>query len=87
MGVRDGDVVLWPCNEQAWSAWCSVQTQWRTGMGGQTVLDYAAVCVYLRQRLRLRGDDFDDVFDAIQAAERAILELRAEQHDMSAPPS
>lgn len=52
-------------------------------MGGATGLDYAAVHAYLRGVLGMRGNTLRDTFDAIQAAERAVLELRAEQEELS----
>lgn len=47
-------------------------------MGGRTGFDYTAVFAYLRQRERLRGAALDEVFDALQAAEWAMLEVLAE---------
>ncbi len=68
----------------AWNAWCALQTQWRVGMGGATGLDYTAVHAYLRGVLGLRGSELRDTFDGIQAAERAVLEVAAEQRELSA---
>lgn len=68
---------LWPCNVAAWGVWCDVQTQWRTGMGSATGLDYAGVRAHLDE-LGLVGDERRDVYDGIRAAERATLEARAE---------
>lgn len=74
---------LWPCNVPAWQAWCALQTQWRTGMGGATGLDYVAVIQYLRAVARLRGDALAEAFEILQGAERAVLELWAEQRELS----
>lgn len=34
---------LWPEHLAAFSLWCAVQTQWRTGMAGPTGLDWCGV--------------------------------------------
>lgn len=47
-------------------------------MGGRAGMDYTAVLAYLRQREKLRGAALDEVFDALQAAEWALLEVLAE---------
>ena len=67
----------------AWQAWCGLQTQWRTGMGGATGLDYVAAIEYLRTVARMRGRALADAFECLQAAERAVLELWAEQRELS----
>jgi hypothetical protein len=69
---------LWPDNVQAWNHWQSVQTQWRTGMGGSTGLDYAGVRAYLDEA-GVQGSERTDTFKGIQAAERASLEVWADQ--------
>lgn len=74
-----GDVYLWPCNVTAWHCWCAVQTQWRAGFNGATGLDYAAVLGYLQTVARQRGRRLRDVFQAIQAAERAVLDVWADR--------
>ena len=66
----------------AWNAWQSVQTQWRTGMGGATGLDYAGVRAYLDE-IDL-GADRRDVFAGIQACERATLDVWSEQRERTA---
>lgn len=74
-GAASLDVYLWPCNVQAWNCWCSLQTQWRAGTGGIVGLDYTAVLAYLRTVQQLRGAELREVFDCLQAAERAMLEV------------
>lgn len=70
---------LWPCNLAAWQHWQGVQTQWRTaGMGGATGLDYAAVRAYLDEHT-LAGQERQDIFTGICAAERATLQAWAEK--------
>ena len=71
-------VYLWPCNVRAWLAWQAVQTQWRTGMGGATVLDYAGVWAWLHAQ-RARPKQLRAWFAGIQAAEHATLQVWHEQ--------
>lgn len=80
---------LWPCNVAAWNVWCELQTQWRTGMGGRTGLDYAGVRAHLDE-LGLCGDERREIYDGVRAAESAHLEARAElaeQEQANAPPN
>jgi predicted peroxiredoxin len=55
-----------------------VQTQWRSGMGGATGLDYAGVRAYLDES-GLAGDERKDIFTGIRAAEGATLQAWAEK--------
>lgn len=74
------EAYLWPCNVPAWNCWCAVQTQWRTGAAGATGLDYAGVRAYLdEQGIASGSDQRRDIFTGICAAERATLEVWAEQ--------
>lgn len=71
---------LWPCNLQAWTSWCAVQTQWRVGTAGATGLDYAGVRAYLDEQGAAHGsDERRDIWVGICAAERATLDVWAEQ--------
>lgn len=74
------EVYLWPCNVQAWQCWCDLQTQWRVGVAGATGLDYAGVRAYLDEE-GLAGDSRRDVVAGIRAAERAALEVWAQQRE------
>ena len=74
-GAGSLEVYLWPCNVQAWNCWCALQTQWRVGMGGIVGMDYTAVLAYLRAVQQLRGAELREVFEGLQAAERAMLEV------------
>ena len=82
LGVQEDDRVcyLWPDNVAAWNAWQGVQTQWRAGMAGATGLDYAGVRAALDES-GLSGDERRDIWRGIQAAERATLEVWAEQRE------
>lgn len=81
---------LWPDNVAAWSAWQTVQTQWRVGMGGATGLDYTGVQACLRLQGH-RGQALRELFAGVQACERATLEVWAEarereQNEPQGPP-
>jgi hypothetical protein len=78
------EVYLWPCNVQAWECWCSVQTQWRTGLAGRTGLDYPAVFGTLRVVHGLRGEALRAEFACLQAAELAVLKVQAERAEREA---
>jgi len=69
---------LWPSNVKNWHHWQAVQTQWRSGTGGATGLDYAGVLAYLGAQ-GLKRPQRLEAFTGIQAAERATLEVWAEQ--------
>jgi hypothetical protein len=62
---------LWPENQAAWNLWLSVQTQWRTGMGGRESLDYPGVEVVMRHGVRPK--DRRRRFAEIQLMERVAL--------------
>ena len=74
------EVFLWPCNVQAWLCWNGVQTQWRVGSVGATGLDYGGVRAYLDDE-GLAADDRRAVLEGIRAAERAALDVWAEQRE------
>jgi hypothetical protein len=40
---EDDACKVWPCNWKTVMLFVALQTQWRTGMGGATGLDYAAI--------------------------------------------
>jgi len=67
---------LWPCNVVAWAHWGQVQTQWRTGMGGLTGLDYAGLRAYLDEQA-MPPDERTHVWQCITACEHATLQARA----------
>ncbi len=75
------EAYLWPDNVQAWACWVGVQTQWRTGMAGATGLDYAGVRAYLHEQPDIEREARPDIFRGIQAAERATLEVWADQRE------
>lgn len=81
---------LWPDCVEAFEAWTGVQTQWRKdGMGGATGLDYPGVCAHLTERgFKAGSTRRREVYECIQAAERAVLDVWAEQRkeDANNPP-
>lgn len=81
LGIRPEDydnqdvLEVWPENTQAvnfFIEYCA--TQWRTGMGGATGLDYSAVIAAL-QWLALDKE----VFEQVRCIERGALEAMAER--------
>jgi len=72
---------LWPCNVPTWQHWQAVQTQWRSGTGGATGLDYAGVRAYLDEQ-DLPTPERRDIFAGIQAAEAGTLAAWHEQAEL-----
>lgn len=72
-------VEVWEENWQSVSFFLDYcATQWRTGMGGATGLDYTAVIASLRT-LRLGRERFDEVFADVRVMESAALEAMAKK--------
>lgn len=74
----DDCAYLWPENEPAWAVWVQCQTQWRTGMGGATGLDYAGVRALLDELDQPPGPERRQVFEGLRVLERATLDAWAE---------
>lgn len=71
--LQEDEYWLWPENDEAFSMWLAVQTQWSAGMGGATGLNYPGVETCLRLRgLKKRAQQKH--FLLIQMMERACLE-------------
>lgn len=70
-------VEVWPENQPAFMLFQALRTQWRTGMGGATGLDYTAVFALMRER-RIPAKQRQELFDDIQAMEDAALEAMQE---------
>lgn len=66
------DCEVWPENWPSFSLFCQLQTQWRTGMGGATGLDYTALYPLL-DRMADDAEQWDLLFDDVQVMERAAL--------------
>jgi hypothetical protein len=66
------DVEVWPDNAMTVRVFCSMTTQWRTGMNGATGLDYNALG-FVMTALRVPQDDYQTVFDGVRVMEDAAL--------------
>ena len=72
--VAADEIGVWPENWQSVNFFMDYcRTQWRTGMGGSTGLDYTAVLACLRT-LRLGRERTDEVFADVRVLEAAALE-------------
>lgn len=70
---------LWPECVPIWHAWQAVQTQWRTGVAGATGLCYAGVRAWLAECGPEDKTERREWWACLQAAERATLEVWAQQ--------
>jgi hypothetical protein len=78
-GAVENVVEVWEENWQSVSFFLDYcATQWRTGMGGATGLDYTAVIASLRT-LRIGRERFDEVFADVRVMESAALEAMAKK--------
>lgn len=75
---KDQAFEVWPENWPAFRLFCTVQTQWRTGIAGPTGLDYTAVLA-LMARMELSREDHDSLFDDVQVLERSALETMSQK--------
>jgi hypothetical protein len=69
---------IWPDNWQALDVFMAMETQWRTGMGGATGLDYGV----LPDVMRLRGvpkSERSEVFDWVRLMEGEALDQMREK--------
>ncbi len=65
---------VWPDNWAAWTLFCRVSTQWRTGgMGGQIGLDYTPIFKVMDMD-GLTGQAWHDTFEDLRVIESAVLE-------------
>ena len=78
------EVTVWPELAPALELFCSLQTQWRTGVAGPTGLDYGALTPPLLTALGLTARRLRELWPDLQAMERAALELFAERSATSA---
>ena len=65
-------VEIWPDNLTAFNFFCSLQTQWRTGAGGPSGLDYG-VMFHMMDRMGLAALDYEQLQADIQVLEAAAL--------------
>lgn len=73
---------LWPENWPVWCLWRDLETQWRTGMGGATGLDYPSVWLLVEQRFKRR--ERKTVFWLVQAMEEVTLQEWRERDEKRA---
>lgn len=69
---------MWQENWPAVLFFSRLSTQWRTGIGCQSGLDYTAVLALLRT-LRLPRTEFDALFEDVQVMEGEALREMARQ--------
>jgi len=78
--IAQQDIEVWPENWPAWSLFCEISGQWRTGMNGPTALDYTAL--FLRMdRLGLAGNEWEQRFADVRTIEAAALEQMGKDHN------
>lgn len=68
---------MWPDNVQTLNVFVAMSTQWRVGNNGATGLDYAALPV-VEERVGVKPDDRQIVFDGLRVMEEAALAQMAE---------
>lgn len=74
----EGDAVeIWPENLPAYELFNALGTQWRTGMGGATGLDYNVVPAVLRLQAVPRAD-WPQLFADLRVMEAAALQVMRE---------
>ncbi len=69
-------VEVWPENWPAWSVFCTVNTQWRTGFNGPTGLDYTVLFRVLDES-ELSKPEWRQIFSDVRQLEAyALTEMR-----------
>lgn len=71
---------VFPENWQPLEVFAAMQTQWRTGMGGATGLDYAALPT-VEVRCGVRKKQRRDVFEALRVLEAETLRVWAKDRE------
>lgn len=64
----------WPENDAAMNLFCSISTQWRTGMNGHTGLDYNVLFTRM-DRMKLPEREYDWLFDDVRVIEAEALSI------------
>lgn len=76
--IAANEIGVWPENWEVVNFFIEFcQTQWRTGMGGPTGLDYTSVLACLHG-LRLGRDRVDAMFADVRVMERGALQAMAD---------
>jgi hypothetical protein len=63
---------VFPCNRKVVQLFSRLSTQWRTGMGGPTGMDYT-LPLKLMDRMNLSQKDYDQMLDDLYVMEVAAL--------------
>lgn len=74
------DVELWAVNAEAFSVFNSMSTQWRSGMGGATGLDYGVLPVVMDLE-GVEADDRQHVFRDVRTMEQEALKAMADNQE------
>lgn len=74
------DVELWAVNAEAFSVFNSMSTQWRSGMGGATGLDYGVLPVVMDLE-GVEADDRQQVFRDVRTMEQEALKAMADNQE------
>jgi hypothetical protein len=69
---------IWPDNVRACSVFQALGTQWRTGMGGPSGLDYAVIPVAMRL-CNVPRLEWQQLFDDLRVMEAAALAVMHEK--------
>jgi len=78
--LDDATVDIWPDNLAATNVFVAMTTQWRTGFGGATGLDYNV----LPSVFRLTGiprKEWPDTFECVRVMEAEAMHVMAEQRE------
>jgi hypothetical protein len=71
---------VFPCNRKVVQLFSRLSTQWRTGMGGPTGLDYT-LPLKLMDRMQLNEKDYDEMIDDLTVMEMAALNEMSKKED------
>lgn len=80
------ELFVWEENRLAFEVFCFMDTQWRSGMGGQYGLDYAVLYQKL-DRMNLKPDAYEQLFEDVRSMEfahlKAVEEYRSKEEAKS----
>lgn len=76
--VAAADVEVWPDNWDVVGLFTSLNTQWRTGFGGATGLDYGALPAVLRM-CGMKRDKWPELFQDLRVLEAEALATMREK--------
>lgn len=70
--IPEEDVYVWDCNWDTFNVFYHLSTQWRTGMGGPTGLDYNTI-IPVGKMLGLKKKQINTLFPDLQVMENEAL--------------